>query len=75
MLGTFPPLVAVSLWVDFVDKDVITHALAKGGGHVPVRNMHWDFWLHLPAHDTDLMPLGSREDQQSVGPTRNMFDH
>ena len=39
-LGTFPYFVAGSLWVDFEDR--ITQALAKGGGHNPVRNMHWE---------------------------------
>ena len=34
VLGTFPPLVAVSLWVDFEDR--ITQALAKGGNNNPV---------------------------------------
>ena len=41
VLGTFPPLVAVSLWVDFGDEVGSHMPWPNGSGHNPVRNMHW----------------------------------
>ena len=77
VLGTFPHLVAGSLWVGFGDNDGITHALAKGGGHNPECNMViGKIWLHLAALDVDLHAVRVESEANIAdGPTRDMFDH
>ncbi len=56
VLGTFAPLVAGSLRVDFGDNNGFTHALAMSGGHYPECNFVTEKMLmHLAAVDADLL--------------------
>ena len=76
VLGTFAPLVAGSLPVDFRDNNGFTHALAMSGGHYPECNFVTEKMLmHLAAVDADLLAARVESvDNIADESTRDTFD-